>query len=131
MARLECVLVLLISLHSLAVGVGLLAIGVTGPLFGFGAVTPAFFAHQGGAFHLIVGAGYWLEYRAQGTVRLLLLAKASATVFLLGASLLTPVPWLVPLSALGDLAMGLVVALVHRRVRAEAAGAMPARATAA
>lgn len=129
MARLERILVLLISLHSVAVGVGLLAIAVTGPLFGFGAVTPAFFAHQGGAFHLVVGAGYWLEYRSSRTVRFLLLAKGSATVFLVGATLLTSVPWLVPLSALGDFAMGAAVALVHRRALAESAA--PARAAAA
>jgi len=129
MARIERVLVGLVAVHSLAVGVGLLAIHFTGPLFGFGTVTPPFFAHQGGAFHVVVGVAYWLEYRAQGTVRLLLLAKGAATVFLVGATLLTHVPWLVPLSGLGDAAMGVVVALVHRRVLAEAAAPVtPARA---
>ncbi len=128
MRRLERILVALIALHSVGVGLALLfGIEIAAPLLGFGTVAPRFFAEQGGAFHVVLGTAYWLEYRVYGGVRLILFAKASAFVFLMLVSVLTAVPWIVPLSAVADGAMGVVMALVHRRATRESAlGAGPA-----
>ncbi len=133
MQRLERVLVGLIALHSICVGLALLfGIDIAAPLLGFGpVVAPRFFAEQGGAFHLVLGTAYWLEHRVYGGVRLILFAKASAFVFLVLVSVLTAVPWIVPLSAVADGAMGLVTFWVHRRAAREQATAAPAARDAA
>ncbi len=131
MKKLERILVALIALHSIGVGLALLfGIEIAAPLLGFGTVAPRFFAEQGGAFHLVLGTAYWLEYRVYGGVRLILFAKASAFVFLVLVSVLTAVPWIVPLSAVADGAMGIVMLVVHRRAASEAAasGATTSRA---
>ena len=115
MRRLESLLVHAIALHSLGVGLALLLLPEWGArLGGFGAVAPLFFARQGGAFHVVLAAGYTLEYRRERRVTLMLVAKASAFLFLTGCALLEPSPWVVPFSAVADGLMGLAVLAVRR-----------------
>ena len=114
--RLERWLVVLIALHSYAVGFGLIVLTEFGArMGGWEEVTPLFFARQAGVFHLIVATAYLLEYFRHGTVTLLLITKTTAFVFLGAMMLFVPGVWIVPLSAVGDGLMGLVVWLVHRR----------------
>jgi hypothetical protein len=114
--RLERWLVVLISLHSYAVGFGLVFLpGFGARLGGWDEVVPFFFARQAGVFHLIVATAYLLEYLRHGTVTLLLITKTTAFVFLGAMIFLEPGVWIIPLSALGDGLMGLVVWWVHRR----------------
>jgi hypothetical protein len=123
-ARLERLAVHLVALHSLAVGLGLLVLTRWGTaLGGWPEVTPLFFARQAGVFHFVVVTGYLLEYHRTGGVTFLLATKAIAVVFLLGMTLLDGGPWMVPASAAGDALMGGAVWALHRRVRAERAGA--------
>lgn len=121
-ARLERVLVVLIALHSLCVGASLLFLTRWGVAFGgWPRLEPAFFARQAGIFHFVVAAAYLIEvFRYRGVV-ILLTAKATAVVFLLAMWAVDGGPWAIPLSALGDAAMGALVFGVHRRVLAAGA----------
>ncbi|MFI5197188.1 MAG: hypothetical protein ACHQJD_01090 [Thermoanaerobaculia bacterium] len=116
---LERGLVVAIALHSYAIGFSLLFFTRWGVRFGgWGEASPLFFARQAGIFHFVVASGYLIEYFRYGGVRLLLLAKATATVFLVAMLLADGGPWALPASALGDALMGLLVWIVHRRASA-------------
>ena len=117
-AWLERVYVVLVALHTFAVGAGLFVIPSWALRFGgWQAVPPLFFPRQAGIFHFILGTAYLEEHRRWGSVRLLVLAKSFAVVFLIGAALLAPVPWFVPVSGVADGLMGLLAWLLHRQVR--------------
>ena len=121
--RREEILVFLVALHSLAIGLLLVFATSWGTRFaGWPQVLPLFFPRQGGAFHFVVAAGYWMEYRRHRTVSLLLVAKAIATVFLVAAAVLEPGAWSVPLSAAADAGMGALVWGVHRKAVRESVG---------
>jgi len=121
-ARLERWLVHLIALHSLLVGTMLLLAPAWAARFGgFGEASPLFFPRQAGVFHFVVVVGYLGEYHRHRGVALLVTTKAIAVLFLGAAFLAGETAWSVPLSALGDGAMGLAVALVHRARRRSAA----------
>jgi hypothetical protein len=92
---LERGLVVAVALHSFAVGFFLL-----------------FFTRWGVR---LGGWGYLIEYFRGRGVRLLLLAKATATVFLVAMLLKDGGPWVLPVSALGDALMGLAVWIAHRK----------------
>lgn len=114
-ARLERTLVVLIALHSVVVGLFLtFATDWGARLGGFPSPVPLFFARQGGAFHFVVAAVYLVEHVHYKGVLLLVLTKSIAVVFLLLATVLTGVPWLVPLSAVGDGLMAVAVVLLRR-----------------
>jgi hypothetical protein len=121
-ARLLSVFVALVALHSVGVGIGLALLpGWAGRVSGFGAVTPVFFARQGGVFHLVLGVAYWAEHAKTGGVSLLVFAKCCATIFLVAMVLLGEVPWAVPVSAAGDALMGVGASWLHHMARRRAA----------
>jgi len=121
-ARLERWLVHAIALHSLLVGAMLLLAPAWAARFGgFGEAWPLFFPRQAGIFHFVVVVGYLGEYHRHRGVSLLVTTKAIAVLFLGAAWLAGEIAWSVPLSALGDGAMGLAVALAHRARRRSAA----------
>jgi len=115
--RVERVLVVLVILHSVAVGMALLTVPDFALRFGGWEETgPAFFPRQAGVFHIVLAMGYAIEYFRHRGITLLLSAKSIAFVFLGFSTLLMwPAPWIVPFSALADGLMGYAVALVHRR----------------
>jgi hypothetical protein len=114
--RLERTLVILIALHSVAVGLGLTLLPGWGARFGgFGEVQPTFFARQAGVFHFVVAFGYLYEFFRYRSIGLLLFAKSVAVVFLTLAFVLGQHAWLVPVSALGDGVMGAAAWWVHAR----------------
>ncbi|HVN75982.1 MAG TPA: hypothetical protein VMT19_06670 [Thermoanaerobaculaceae bacterium] len=125
--RLEWWLVTLIAAHTYAVGVALLAVPGWALRFGgWEAIPPLFFPRQAGVFHLVLGTGYLAEFRRSRGVVLLLTAKACATVFLLGATLLSSVPWFVTFAGVADGLMGasvLAARAVVSRVEARRTGA--------
>ena len=108
-------LVVLIALHSIVVGLFLsFATDWGARLGGFPSPVPLFFPRQAGAFHFVVAGVYLVEYFAYRGVALLVMTKAIAVVFLGLTSALVVVPWVVPLSGLGDFAMGAAVLLLRR-----------------
>jgi len=117
--RLEKWLVALIAIHSFLIGIFLLFFTRWGTaLGGWPEVVPLFFARQAGIFHVVVACGYLLDYFRHGSVTFLLLAKILAVAFLTGIMVSEPSsPWTIPLSAVGDGMMALVMYLVHRRVQ--------------
>jgi hypothetical protein len=125
--RLEAIGVVLVSLHSLMVGAMLFFIPAwTLKFAGWDQVDTLFFPRQSGAFHFVVAAGYFVEWRRCQSVNLLLMAKATAVIFLL---VLSPwqEAWSVPFSGIMDGLMLVGMFVVHRlavreRTRAEALG---------
>lgn len=99
----------LVVAHTVAVGAVLLLAPEWALSLGGFEAGPTFFVRQGGAFHLVAAAAYVSEYQRLGTVRLLVGTKAWATLFLGSVWLSGETAWVVPLSALGDAAMGAVV----------------------
>ena len=121
---LEAPLVTLVALHSYGVGAMLILAPAWAVRFaGWHGADPLFFPVQAGVFHLVLATGYLLEYRRSRGVSLLLLAKGTAFVFLMGAVIFSRVPWAVPFSGVADGLMGLAVALVHAGGRARGGGA--------
>jgi hypothetical protein len=115
--RLLRLLVWLIAAHSFVVGLVLLFASAWGlTLGGWTVLPPVFFPMQGGAFHLVVAIGYVTEYERHRSVTLLLIAKTIGVLFLVGVWLWSgrTLPWAVPVSAVGDAAMGLATWWISR-----------------
>jgi hypothetical protein len=115
--RLEAWLVILIAVHTYAVGMLLLFATGWGIRFGgWPEGTVLFFPRQAGVFHLLIGTAYLLEYFRRRSVTLLLIAKATALAFLMITTVAggSDTPWAVPFSGIADGLMGLVVFAVHR-----------------
>jgi hypothetical protein len=117
----ERILIVLIALHSIAVGIMLMFFAEWAVSFaGWTGAEPIFFIWQAGAFHFVLAAGYLVEHLRHRSITLLLIAKTTAFVFLLGGSLLADTPWSVWFSGVADGAMALVAFLVHRTVSGHA-----------
>ena len=113
----ERAVVTLIALHSIVVGVMLMFFTEWAVEFaGWSDADPIFFIWQAGAFHFVLATGYLVEYFRWRSISLLLIAKTTAFVFLIGGSMLADTPWSVWFSGLADGAMALVAYLVHRAV---------------
>jgi len=112
--RLEGVGVALVALHSLAIGIMLVfATPWVLQFAGWDEMAHMFFPRQSGAFHIILAAGYFWEFRAHRTIGLMLLAKGTAVVFLLVMSPWKEA-WSVPFSGVLDGLMLVGMAFVHR-----------------
>lgn len=116
--RFLATLVVVIALHSLAVGLFLVFATRWGLAFGgWGEVSMLFFPRQAGVFHFVVAAGYLIEYFRYRGLLLMLTAKTMAVLFLLDATFRYGGPWVVPVSGLGDAVMLALVAWMYRRNR--------------
>ena len=119
----ERILVFLISLHSIIVGIMLLFFGEWAVRFaGWAGADTIFFIWQAGVFHFVLVAGYVVEYSRHRSISLLVIAKTTAFVFLVGGSLLADTPWSVWFSGIFDGAMALTAFLVHRAVTRNSTG---------
>lgn len=115
--KLETIGVVLVTLHSLLVGFLLFFIPEwTLKFAGWDGMENLFFPRQSGAFHFVVAAGYFVEWRRCGTINLLIMAKCTAVVFLL---VLNPwhEAWSVPFSGITDGLMLVGMFFVHRMAR--------------
>ena len=120
MRRYARALVVLIALHSVAVGVGLLFLTEFGArIGGFGTVSPLFFPRQAGAFHFVAASAYLIEYFRYRGILILLTTKSIAVVFLGVMTVLGGMPWIVPFSGVADGLMGLLAFFVHRVAQSE------------
>ena len=119
--RLEGVGVFLVALHSFMIGLVLIfATEWILDFAGWSHVSHLFFPRQSGVFHIIMAVGYFWEFRSHGTIRLILLAKGTAVVFLL---IMSPwkEAWSVPFSGIFDGLMLVGMAVVHRMGKGSAA----------
>lgn len=124
--RIEDWLILMIAVHSVTVGVFLLFFTRWGVAFGgWQDLHLTFFARQAGVFHFVVAIGYLLEYFRYRDVTFLLLTKIIAVLFLVSMMMVEPVPWALPLSALGDGLMVPLVYFVHRSANRVRSGRAP------
>ena len=114
----EKILISLISLHSFIVGIMLMFFAEWAVRFaGWHGADPIFFIWQAGAFHFVLATGYLVEHYRWRSISLLVIAKTTAFVFLVGGSLLAETPWSVWFSGFFDGAMALAAFLVHRTVK--------------
>jgi len=125
LARLTGPFVYAVALHSLLIGAAMaLAPRWTLGFGGFGDA-PSFFVRQGGVFHLVLGLVYFLEWRRRRRLGAMLVAKWSASCFLIASVLSGEAQaWAVKVSLLGDLAMA-VVAVILARSLAQPGGPRP------
>ena len=116
--RSEDVLVLLVALHTFAIGVALLVLPEWSlRIGGWQTIPPLFFPRQAGIFHLVLGFGYLWELHRYRSIALLLFAKSLAFVFLLVAALVWSAPWFVPFAGFADGLMAAAVWWIHRFTR--------------
>jgi hypothetical protein len=120
-ARFTSAFVAAVVLHSAAIGLALLFFTAPGlALGGYEEVRPLFFPRQAGAFHLVVAAAYAIEYLRYRGLLVMVTAKGIAVAFLVGILATGAQPWVVPVSAAGDAAMGFVALWLQRGLRARA-----------
>ncbi len=114
----------LLSVHSICVGLAL----ISSPselfaYFGYHTVTERFFPIQGGIFHIVMGVAYYLAARylaeERGLIILTVIAKLTATCFLILYYFLIHPVWMVLLSGIVDGLMAAVVLIVYRQYKKE------------
>lgn len=111
----------LVASHSFCVGFGLMLIppDCLG-IFGFEGYQGNFFKIQAGIFHLIMVTAYItaaidpVKYRIM--VLFSILAKFTATAFLLSFTLFGDMVWMVLVSGLADFLMGLILLTYYRGI---------------
>ena len=111
----------LVALHSFCVGMGLILIPLAYyDMFGFGNYRGDFFKIQAGVFHLVMVMAYSLGAYDPVKYRVLIifaiLAKFTATFFLLGYSLFIDMIWTVLVSGIADALMGLILLGLYRKL---------------
>lgn len=110
-SRIKKLIIAAIALHSLALGVLMLALpGLTLRLSGWDYDGPAFFPAQSGIFLVILGGAYVAALWRPSFVWFLVGSKAAAVVFLVIEYLIGAAPAVALLAALFDGLMGLAVA---------------------
>ena len=119
------ILLWLVALHSLVVGLGLVLVPPdTMRLFGYSHYQERFFSVQAGVFHFVLVVAYSLAAAAPrrftGLLILSVAAKFIATVFLFIYFLSVDHIWVVLLSGIADLAMGLAILWFWLACRREA-----------
>lgn len=112
----------LVATHSFFTGIGL--IFFPAELFeklGYSMINERFFAVQGGVFHIVMCVGYLMaafkkdEY--EGVVHLSIIAKLFATLFLLSYSAFVVWIWVVFLSGIFDLLLGVIIFLLYKQYK--------------
>lgn len=113
LSRLAEPFVYAVALHSFVVGVAMTAAPRWILAFGGFADAPSFFVRQGGVFHLVLSTVYFLEWRRRQRLGAMLVAKWSASIFLVASILSGEAPaWAVKVSLVGDGAMAVVATVM-------------------
>ncbi len=112
----------LISVHSFAVGVGLLFISpAILEFFGLVDYKESFFQAQGGVFHIAMSVAYVMAglnlEKSLRLIQFIIAVKFIAFVFLIVYYLFVLSAWLILLSGIGDGLMGLIVFILYKRFR--------------
>lgn len=111
----------LVALHSFCVGLGLMLIPLEYfDFFGFGEYQGNFFKIQAGVFHLMMVIAYVFAALDPAKYRVMILfsilAKFSATLFLISYSIFDEAIWMVIVSGIADFLMGLILLGFYRKL---------------
>ena len=117
------IFLLLITLHTFCVGLGLILIPLEYfELFGFENYRGGFFKVQAGVFHLVLCYAYVLAARDPAGNRVMVVfaifAKFTATLFLFSYSLFIEMAWMVLVSGIADFLMGLILLVFYLNLNA-------------
>jgi len=109
----------LVALHSFLVGIGLIVLPSSAfEFFGYEQTFDRFFSSQGGVFHIAMAVCYGLagydKIRYKSLILFTIVVKLMATVFLASYYLFVSSQWLIIISCLSDLSMGLIVFYLYR-----------------
>lgn len=112
-------LLILISLHSALIGINLIILPAEYfNYLGYNTLNEPFYAYQGGVFHIVVAAGYYLAALAHNERKLFLIfimiVKFCAALFLLIYFILEKQIFIVLFSGLIDFIMGLAVLYFYK-----------------
>ena len=111
----------LVALHSFCVGLGLMLIPLEYyDIFGFADYQGNFFKIQAGVFHLVMVMAYVMAALDPVKNRMMIvfsmLAKFTATIFLLSYAILGDMIWMVIVSGIADFLMGLILLAFFRKL---------------
>ena len=115
-------LLYLLSIHSICVGMALISTpGDMFTYFGYQPVSERFFPIQGGVFHIVMGVAYYLAAKSinkdHNLILLTIIAKLSATIFLISYFLFIQQIWLVLVSGIVDALIAMVVIFVFQQFK--------------
>ena len=115
-------LLYLLSIHSIFVGLALISTpGDMFAYFGYQPVSERFFPIQGGVFHIVMGVAYYLAAKSinkdHNLILLTIIAKLSATIFLISYFLFIQQIWMVLVSGIVDALMATVVIIVFHQFK--------------
>ena len=110
------------AVHSFFAGLGLIFMPASAmSFFGFTAYVEGFFPAQGGIFHIVMSIAYAMAAtdlrRFRELILFAIIAKFTATAFLLVYFLAIDSIWIVFVSGIGDGLMGLAILLAYRANR--------------
>lgn len=108
------IFLILVTIHSFCVGLGLILIPLDYfDLFGFNEYSGNFFKIQAGVFHIVMSGAYVSAVNDpignRIMIRFAILAKMIATVFLISYAVFIDMVWMVLASGIFDFVMGLVL----------------------
>lgn len=109
----------LISVHSFAVGVGLLFISPSIlEFFGLVDYKESFFQAQGGVFHIAMSVAYLMAginiHKSVRLIQFIITVKLIAFVFLVFYFVFVFPAWLILFSGIGDGVMGAIILILYR-----------------
>jgi hypothetical protein len=114
----------LIALHSFLVGIGLIFLPTSAFEFlGFNRTFDRFFSTQGGVFHVAIAVCYAMagydKIKYKQLIVFSIIIKFIAAIFLIIYFLLVSSQWLIIVSAVSDLLMGVIILQLYRLLTAE------------
>ncbi|HSL90171.1 MAG TPA: hypothetical protein VK870_12775 [Ignavibacteriaceae bacterium] len=117
--KLLSVFLWLVAIHSFLVGIGLIVLPSSYfELLGFTKTFDRFFPTQGGVFHIAMSVGYAIaaydKIKFRQIILFSIIVKFIATVFLITYFLFITSQWLVILSGISDLLMGVSILYLYR-----------------
>lgn len=122
--KLFSVFLLIVAIHSILVGIGLIVLPASAFEFlGFQKIFDRFFSTQGGVFHIVMAVGYAMAAydlkRFECLIIFSIIIKFIATVFLIVYFLTKSSQLLIIISGISDFIMGLVILFLYSKLKQE------------
>jgi hypothetical protein len=109
----------LVAIHSFLVGIGLIILPSSAFEFlGFDPTFDRFFSTQGGVFHIAMSVGYAMagydKIKNERLIVFTIIVKFIATIFLITYFVFISSHWMIILSGISDLLMGVIVMYLYK-----------------